>query len=130
MPDDDAFAFSTSLIQRSTEKIEWNYLRALERGDVDPVVLLLALRDPRARAIAEQSGQVERIARMVEESAHRDEVPIVIVGLPLQDACWVSDGLLPGLREALGAMDAGPGYVVVAVAHGGATAVAMPPVAR
>ena len=52
----DDCLFHDDLIFQSIEKIEMNYVRAIERGDVNPVVLVLHLSDDLARTFAEQLG--------------------------------------------------------------------------
>ncbi len=46
-----------TLYQQGREQIETNYLQAVNRGVVDPVVIVMDLREPLAMKIAEAAGQ-------------------------------------------------------------------------
>ncbi len=127
MSDDSVFDRQLSLIRKLTEKIEMGFVRAVEQKAVAPVVLVLNLRDPRGRSMAEQFGQVERITDMIADSADRVEDPTVVAGIPLQVARSVIGDLVPDLEELVDSLSDGDGYIVVVVAYGGALARAMPP---
>ena len=124
----DNSMFRKDLIAQSIEKIEMNFIRATERGDVDPIVLLLHLPDEFARLIAEQFDHTDRIASMLSD-ARREVSPAVIIGLPSRAACRIADGFFWDREETIDAIDAGQGFIVVAVARGGATVMTLPPVA-
>jgi hypothetical protein len=127
MTDEEVGIYLTGLLDQSREKVEMNYLLARERGDDDPVVLLLDAGDPRARAMLDRHAQADRIAAMVARAKSDGCALMVICGLPRREALGIAAGHLPGLEAVLDDIDVGEGYLAVVVGGGGYAVEAMPP---
>ena len=74
------------LYQQGREQIETNYLQAVNRGVVDPVVVVMDLREPLAMKIAEAAGQRAAVEAQIAEGERRGVMPIVFGGHPREGA--------------------------------------------
>ncbi|MDP6557305.1 MAG: hypothetical protein QGG71_21740 [Pirellulaceae bacterium] len=75
-----------TLYQQGREQIEVAYLQAVNRGVVDPVVIVMDLREPFAMKIAEAAGQRASVEAQIAEVERRGVVPTVFSGHPREGA--------------------------------------------
>jgi len=75
-----------TLYQQGREQIEIAYLQAVNRDVVDPVVIVMDLREPLAMKLAEDTGQSDRVQAQIAEGERRGVVPTVFGGHPREGA--------------------------------------------
>jgi len=117
-----------NLLSRRREGVEMAYLQALARYATAAAVLVLDLRDPDARAIAEAAGHREQIAKHVAE-APVGRMPVMTRGLPRRLARDLVDARFPGVGAMIDSVDPRDGFpaVVVGLATAAVTPVLLPP---
>ncbi len=121
-------AYISSLIRQSIEKLEMNYVRAHERGDVDPVVLLLDPRDAAALKLLMEHERFESVSSMLSSRSDTDIMPLIFSGMPLREALRLTSRLYPDMLEEFEPMEPAVGFRVFVVAAGDVVIATLPPV--
>lgn len=114
------------LYQQGREQIEVAYLQAMNRSVVDPVVIVMDLREPLAMKIAEAAGQRAAVEAQIAEGERRGVVPTVFGGHPREAA----KKLLAEAPEIVHALDssAAPGMFSTIIIALGAKSVRETPI--
>ncbi len=129
MTDIDPDVLHDFLRSSHLEKVEMAYLRALNRGAGDPVVLLLDLGDPWARAVASAHNDQAQVREMTGKAPDPGGRPVLMFwGVPRRRALEAGATRLRGLDELICRLEPGDGYLLVVIAGGGMSGFAMPPV--
>lgn len=88
------------LVHQNRERIELAATQAFEQQLENPVVLLLDMDDPVARAIVETAGLQTRIEPIVAENQRREVVTVLISHLPGDSAHNLLQNYYPGLGRS------------------------------
>jgi len=129
MNDIEAIEYRESLRTSWVERIEMAFRRAVQGGADDPVVLLLDLSDPRARAVASAHEDQVRVREMTGKAPDPGGRPVLMLwGVPRRWALQAGATRFRGLDELIGRLEPGDGYLLVVIAGGGMSGFAMPPV--
>lgn len=108
------------LYQQGREQIEVAYLQAVNRSVVDPVIIVMDLREPLAMKIAEAAGQRAAVEAQIAEGERRGVVPTVFGGHPREAA----KKLLAEAPEIVNALDGLPApgmFLTIIIALGAAS---------
>jgi hypothetical protein len=101
--------------------IEDSYLKALQEGGQDPVVLLFVTTDETTIGLLETIRSGDEIAALLAEGRRRGARFVSAVGVERALAVGLLEGQFPAVASALAAMTVGPEYYpVVTLAHGAA----------
>lgn len=109
-----------TLYQQGREQIEVAYLQAVNRGVVDPVVIVMDLREPFAMKIAEAAGQRASVEAQIAEVERRGVVPTVFGGHPREGAKKLL-AESPEIVNALDGMTAPGMFLTIIIASGTAS---------
>lgn len=107
------------LLKANAEKITIAYREALKRGSKEPCVIVLDVRDPFARALAETQEGADKIAAMIRSYALENMIPTLIIAVEREVAAQSVGKATPnGTRVLMQSVPSGMFYAV-AIAAGG-----------
>ena len=108
-------------------RIEADVRRARQRTDEEVAVLVLDPRDEHGRAIVALAGRLADAEAHIAEAERRGLEPLVISADPRRLVIAVVRNHFPELADTSAQFDARAGYLVIAVACGGAAATVVQP---
>jgi len=114
------------LLKSNAERIEHAYRVASQTGRPDSVVMVLDVRDPKARGIAEALTSRAEVERVIESRQRDGLVPTEVLATTRESALNVLTAITPSVGELLAKSSPAGSFLVEVIAQGGNLVVKRP----